>query len=177
MKLFCANERQKIEKINHSVRPLVERLVQAIHGIGIGQNNLFSIYPVYFEYNRIQNELNRLVFYAQNGARIQELQLNLAKARNELDQTERRTQDDLYNLFQPLLASSDYVLMASIVAKCLSVAFQLELEQNFFDWAAEEKKSNEVAQLNRHIDMKRISLDVIWRELMLLFNQVPDDNT
>ena len=200
MELFSATDREKIEQVINLVKPLVERLVQAIHDNGISQNDLFAIYPVYFEYNRIQNELTRMVFYAENSERIQELQVKLAIARNELNQTERRTRCDLYDLFQPLLNSSDYVLMTSIVGKCLSVAFQLEVDQDFLEsdiyntkmqiWEAlniqqdteadnntsnKDEYDNEVAKYNKLIDMKRISLDVIWRELMLLFNQVPDD--
>ena len=185
--------------------PLIERVVQAIQKDGICQNDLFAIYPVYFEYNRIQNELNRMLFYAHNSERIQELQVKLAIARNELDQNGKRIRCDLYDLFQPLLGSTDYVLMASIVVKCLSVSFQSEVEHIFFERkivyrkreiSARMSKQQHIeddnntsdkdgrveneedarAKLNKLIDIKRISLDVIWRELMLLFNQRPNEH-
>ena len=54
----------------------------------------------------------------------------LTKKREELDYRFRDyRRADLYNLVQPMLASSHYELMASIVDKCLSVAFQSELKE------------------------------------------------
>ena len=181
--------------MNSAVRPLVERLVEAIRDKGIEQSNLLAIYPAYFEYNRIRNELNRMVFYAQNSERIQELQVQLAIKRNDLDQTEKRTKCELYTLLWPLLASPDYVLMTSIVVKCLSAAFQSQLdekqkeretllrkisaqillqqqnpaESNTSGVDSEERVA--LVNLNENIDKKRISLDLIWRELMLMFNR------
>ena len=199
--LYSPADRQKIDEVNGVVRPLIERLVQAIRDKGIGQTDLLAIYPAYFDYHRIKNELSRMVFYAPNSERIQELQLKLAIKRNELDRTDKHTTCDLYRLFQPLLASSHYVLMTSIVAKCLIVAFQSEfaneqkkkedllrkvsaITQGQKDNSADQNKSNTtdngdqkaLADFNEIIDKKRILLDVIWRELTLLFNQRPNDH-
>ena len=184
MELYSASDRQKIDEVNGVVRPLVDRLVQAIRGNGIRQADLFAIYPAYYEYNRIQNEFNSIVFYAQNSERIQELQVKLAVVRNELDQAGTRTLSTLYDLFRPVLASPDYVLIASVVVKCLSGAFQSELKDKLKEkedlLRARQLVSNKaaideapLAKLNELIDMKRISLDVIWRELILRFNQRP----
>ena len=192
MELFSAADRQKIDQVNGVVRPLIERLVQAIRDKGISQSGLFSIYPIYFESNRIKKELRQMVFYAQNSEYIQELQLKAV-----LDPTRNFKPGDLYDLFQPLLASPDCTLMASILVKCLSVAFQSELEnkqeeryllirkisaknQQQQHNPADNKTGDmndadqlALAKLSETMEKKRISLDVIWRELMLLFNQQP----
>ena len=180
------------------VRPLLEILVQAIGGDGIFKNGLFATYPVYYEYNQIKNELNRLVFFAQNSERIQELQVKLANMRIRLDETKKLTRErDLYDFSHSMLVSSDYVLMASIVAKCLTVAFRSELKiklkerdilsRQILATAKPEQQNNaadnnkskkdfeeQIAKINEIIDMKRISMDVIWREFMLLYNQRPN---
>ena len=190
MELYSQTARRKIDEVNSAVRPLVDRLVQAMR---ISQNHLFAIYPIYFEYNRIKNELNRTVFYAEpNNERIRELQAKLLVKRNQLDQTEKRNQCDFYDLFRPLLASSDYFLMASIVAKCLHLVFQSLLENKLKErdillrklLATGHKQKDgldddrtALARLNETIDKGRISLEVIWRELALLFNHRPKDNT
>ena len=187
MDLYRATDREKIDEVNRVVRPLIERLVQAIRGDGIRQNDLFAIYPVYYEYNRIQNELNRMVFYAQNSERIQQLQLTLPNVRNDFDQSKNSANSDLYALFQPLLASSDYVLMSSIVVRCLSAAFQYQLENIHSERDKLLRKSQMLTKCDDEqralltkfsdlIDKKRISLDVIWRELMLMFNKRPTEH-
>ena len=203
MELYSAADRQKIEKVNGVVRPLIERLVQATRDKGINQNDLFAFYPIYVESNRIKNELRRMVLYAPNSERIQELQLKCEQA---LDQTRKCTRGDLYELFQPLLASTDYELMASIVAKCLSAAFQAQIEDKQSErsyllgeiWKEIEQKQKredtrrftrdmndnfkydfqlKLARLYESIEKRRIiSMDVIWRELQLLFTQRPNDH-
>ena len=187
MELYSEPARGKIDTVNNGVRPLVKRLVEAISDKGIKQTELLAIYPLYFEFNRIKNELDRMVFYAQNSERIHELQVKLSLVLDELQLREKHAKCDLYTLFRPLLASSDYVLMASLVVKSLSAAFQKErdaliqksrMQPNNSTEKNTDNNQNEVAlaKLNETIDMKRISLDVIWRELMLLFNQRPDEH-
>ena len=187
MDLYCASDREKIEKANSEVRPLIQRLVQAIRGDGIRQSGLFAIYPVYYDYNCVQNELNRTVFYAQNSEHIQQLQLSLPNVSEELYQKQQINNSELYKLFRPLLDSSDYVLMASLVSKCLSAAFRTQLEnkererETLMRRMHQSKTGNDqqgelLAKLNKLIDAKRISLDVIWRELVLLFNARPNEN-
>ena len=186
MELYRATDREKIEEVNRAVRPLIKRLVQAIRGDGIRQTGLFAIYLVFYDYNCILNELNRMVFYAQNSEHIQKLQLSLPNVSDDFYQTQQITNSEVYTLFRPLLASSDYVLMASLVSKCLSAAFRIQLvnkqkeRDKLLRGMLQLKTGNDqqgelLAKLNKLIDAKRISLDVIWRELVLLFNRRPND--
>ena len=186
MELYRATDREKIEEVNRAVRPLIKRLVQAIRGDGIRQTGLFAIYLVFYDYNCILNELNRMVFYAQNSEHIQKLQLSLPNVSDDFYQTQQITNSEVYTLFRPLLSSSDYVLMSSLVSKCLSAAFRIQLvnkqkeRDKLLRGMLQLKTGNDqqgelLAKLNKLIDAKRISLDVIWRELVLLFNRRPND--
>ena len=172
MELYSAAALRKIDEVNSVVRPLAERLVQAIGNKEFEQSDLLAIYPTYFEYNRIKNEVSRMVSFTKNSDLIQEMQGKLVMKRNELrDKTRNCARCHAYTLFRPLLASSDYDLMASIVVKCLSFAFQLELENKLLD-----ESDNLFGTISKN-EFKTISLDVIWRELTLLFNQRPKDYT
>jgi len=84
LKIFSKKEIEKIKNIRSDASLLIEKLENAIKNDGIKQQGYFSIYPFYFEINLFQNELTKLVYFASNSVRCNDLKIKLTMLKNEM---------------------------------------------------------------------------------------------
>ena len=181
----------RIKLITSHVQPVCRQLGDAIRSDGIMQTDLFDVYQPYYEYNHLYTELNKIAFFAENSERIQDLRVRAFDAHCRLEEARKNSvvqgsssSSSLYSKLERLLKSPHYVLMADIVSGHLASVFRAELDRNVKEKECIVNKlrnngekddgcldrQRQLDALNELIDMKRISMDVIWRELMLRCN-------
>jgi hypothetical protein len=190
LKIFSEKEIEKIKNIRSDASLLIEKLENAIKNDGIKQQGYFSIYPFYFEINLFQNELTKLVYFASNSERCNNLRVSLAILKNKMqdyirnNSIEKTVIPDI--LINKILKSQDYILILSFLTKQVNRVFQKQLNEKLKKKEiilTEMRKPNlkadsneyknlekDLLQINSIIDQKRISAEIIWRDLILIYN-------
>jgi hypothetical protein len=197
LNIFSQDKQEEINKIELKFIPLVDKLKNAIRNAGINEPGFFALYPLYFECNLLQNELNKLEFFAENAVRVNSIRTKYFLLNNELENKARN-----YDLFsnenraivpetfvQSCLRSDDIILILNCMARQINQLFHKELSeklnerdallaqirtltsnnQNHVQDGECLIKQAEFEKLVKLIDYKRISLEVIWREVILIY--------
>lgn len=178
LKIFSKKEIEKIKNIRSDASLLIEKLENAIKNDGIKQQGYFSIYPFYFEINLFQNELTKLVYFASNSERCNDLKIKLTMLKNEMqdyirnNSIEKTVIPDI--LINKILKSQDYILILSFLIKQVNRVFQKQLNEKLKKKEiilTEMRKPNlkadsnefkslekDLLQINSIIDQKRICI-------------------
>ena len=128
LRIFKRDHSEKINNTMHTVSSFIGQLEEAIAQDGIKQKDLFSIYPIYFEYHLLRNEHYKLVYFTSNSKRCHEIAAIKYTFESQLAYYETpKRKEYLFEMFLPLLKSDDYLLIASLLMKRLNLAFQKEL--------------------------------------------------
>jgi hypothetical protein len=188
--IYSEKEQEKIKSIKSNASQLIEKLENAIKNDGIKQEGYFSIYPFYFQINLFQNELNKLVYFANNSERCNDLKINLTILKNEMQDYIRNNSIENklipFIVINKILTSNDYIFILSFLIKQVNHIFQKQLNEKLkkketiltkmrqvnIKADSDEYKSLEkdLLVLNSMIDQKRISAEIIWRDLILIYN-------
>jgi len=188
--IYSEKEQEKIKSIKFDASQLIEKLENAIKNDGIKQEGYFSIYPFYFEINLLQNELNKLVYFASNSERCNDLKINLTILKNEMQDYIRSNSIENklipFIVINKILTSNDFILILSFLIKQVNHTFQKQLNEKLkkketiltkmrqvnIKADSDEYKclEKDLLVLNSIIDQKRISAEIIWRDLILIYN-------
>lgn len=191
LEIYNREDKNSILKVINVVKPLIMKLEYAIENEGIKQNDLFAIYPSYFELNQKKYELNKLDCYSNDNQKLNDLKSESTKLKITFENLMKTFTNEhkictIYEMFTKLLDSDDYVLMINFLIKKLNQILQMELKErqkkkeelmNTLRSNLEAKSTNDshltenkINNLNLLIGKKSISIEIIWREMILIYN-------
>lgn len=180
--LFKDDHIKAIENINSATLPLLKPLSLAIRNAGIKEKDCFTLYPIFFEINRVQNELNRINFFSHNKSKENDLQIEIFRQTAEFDKLKGK-KSNVYEQFIKIINSKENLMMINFLTRNLNRFMSKELDslslkkrklidslqvvQNTTDSKEVEQK---IAEYEKLVDSKRISIEIVWREVALLTN-------
>ncbi|RNA20096.1 von Willebrand factor type A domain containing [Brachionus plicatilis] len=189
--LYKKEDKEKIVKVKEEVQPLILKLEDAIKNEGIKQSGFFTLYPIYNDINMKNYQLGKLSSLSNNNKEFHNLKIESSKSKMHFDNLNRELSQRsgigiVYEYFIKLFGSNDFVLMIDFLSKKLNKILHRELKKSRkekeelikelrkidlqTDTKDEKKIEAQLNRLNLSIDKKRISIEIIWREMILVFN-------
>ena len=135
IQVFKESDRIRINAIQSAYMPLIDHIVKAVRNKGINETGYFSLYPIYFERSLVQNELGKLVYFANNSTRVNELRKNDVILKTKLEKNAcnyallpSENKAKVPEIFvNTCLNSDDLILLLNCLAKRINICFQKEL--------------------------------------------------
>ena len=183
--IFNDNQLKISRNINIALLDFLSPLTRAIKNNGIKEDDMFSLYPIYFDCNRVQNELNRINFFSHNKCKESELQIEYYRLQTRLEELKNK-QSFVFRKFAEILNSNENLMIVNLLTTYLNKTISKELDKlsiekkkimDSLNTAQNINDSDTMKEINKQmndfellIDTKRISIEIIWREIALATN-------